>query len=109
MRMITVTPKAAEKVKGLLSQDGSIFLRMFVKGGGCSGFEYGMSIEETKNDTDNEFESEGIKIIVDPISIRYLDGSEIYWDEKSMLGGQFGIKNPNAKGTCGCGQSFEPR
>ena len=114
---ITVTQAAADKIKELLSHKedfGTDFkpetagVRVFVRGGGCSGFEYGLNIEIQPNDTDNVFESNGIRIFVDPISIRYLSGSEIdYTDD--LVGGGFKVNNPNAKSTCGCGQSFEPK
>jgi len=105
---VTVTPMAAEKIKELLKDDnknlGKTALRVFVQGGGCSGFQYGLMIdEEGQGPNDKVFESNGIKILIDPISIRYLTGAEIDFDEAK---GGFTVKNPNAISTCGCGQSF---
>ena len=107
--MIILTPQAGEKVRQLIQNEGSNYLRIFAQGGGCSGLQYGMSLDKEKLENDIEFKSEEVRIIVDPISIRYLDGTEVGWDEAGVLGGQFQMKNPNAKGSCGCGHSFEPR
>ncbi|MDO8495956.1 MAG: iron-sulfur cluster insertion protein ErpA [bacterium] len=108
--MITITPLAAEKLRGLMTEDNKNpekdYLRVFVQGGGCSGFQYGLMLEENKTDADQVFESNGIKIVVDPISIRYLENAEVEFVE-NPTGGGFSIKNPNAKSTCGCGQSFD--
>ena len=79
-------------------------LRVLMETGGCSGFQYGMSFDETKLD-DQTFESEGVKILVDPTSLAYLDGSHIDFDD-GLHGKGFEIKNPNAQSTCGCGKSF---
>lgn len=110
--MITVTPNAAEKLKILIveqNKDASIpetaGLRLFVQGGGCSGFQYGLMIEKEPNETDEKFESNGIRIFVDPISIQYLKDAEVEFIENTT-GGGFAVKNPQAKSTCGCGQSF---
>ena len=79
---------------------------MFVQGGGCSGFQYGLMIEETAPaDADQVFESNGVKLLVDPISLRYLKGAEVDFVD-NITGGGFTIKNPNAESTCGCGSSF---
>ena len=106
---ITVTPKAVEKLKEHARNDNQnpdkIELRVFVQGGGCSGFQYGLMFNESTSDSDQVFESEGVKIVVDPISIRYLSGASIDFVE-TLEGGSLTIKNPNAKSTCGCGQSF---
>lgn len=107
--MVTVTPVAAAKLKDILKNDSANYLRVYAQGGGCSGLQYGMAPEKEKSEADTEFETEGVKIIIDPISIRYLDGIEISWDDTVVMGGGFQMKNPNAKGTCGCGQSFEPK
>ena len=82
-------------------------LRVFVQGGGCSGFQYGLMIEESAGDADSDqiFQSNGVKLFVDPISIRYLSSAEVDFVD-NLTGGGFTIKNPNAKTTCGCGQSF---
>jgi iron-sulfur cluster assembly accessory protein len=107
--MINVTETAAEKITALLAEeqkDGA-GLRVFVQGGGCSGFQYGLMIDEGEGDTgaDKVFEVSGIRLLVDPISLRYLNGAEVDFVDNNM-GGGFTIKNPNAKSTCGCGSSF---
>ncbi len=106
--MITVTEKAAENIREIMKNEDKepekVHLRIFVQGGGCSGFQYGLMIDENgKNAADQEFESTGIRLLVDPISIRYVDGAEIYFNETHN---GIAIKNPNATSTCGCGQSF---
>jgi iron-sulfur cluster assembly accessory protein len=107
--MINVTTEAATKITELLSEEKKekAGLRVFVQGGGCSGFQYGLMIEEGEGvaDTDKVFESSGIKLYVDPISVRYLQGAEVDF-LNNLSGGGFTIKNPNAKSTCGCGSSF---
>jgi iron-sulfur cluster assembly accessory protein len=107
--MITITPLAAQKIKELMAEDNKNpekdYLRIFVRGGGCSGFQYGLMLEDNKTEADQVFESNGIKIVVDPISARYLENAEVEFIE-SPTGGGFSIKNPNATSTCGCGQSF---
>ncbi len=106
--LVTVTPKAAEKLRETMKDENKDpekdALRVYVQGGGCSGFQYGLMIEENAQGAgDKVFESNGIKIFIDPISVNYINGAEIDFDEK---GGGFSIKNPNATSTCGCGQSF---
>ena len=105
--MINVSPNAASKINELLAEEQKQHsgLRVFVQGGGCSGFQYGLMIEETGGDADQVFESNGVKLFVDPISIRYLKGAEVDFVE-TVTGGGFTIKNPNATSTCGCGSSF---
>src|SRR5438477_9665672 len=106
--MINLTAAAAEKVKGILEQEKENIpqggLRIYVQGGGCSGFQYGMVLDEAA-DGDQIFDHEGIKVIVDPMSLRYLEGAEVDYKE-DLMGGGFAIKNPNAGSTCGCGHSF---
>ena len=106
---VTVTEAAASKIAALLveEQKNEAGLRVFVQGGGCSGFQYGLMIEEGSGDaeTDRVFQSNGVVLFVDPISIRYLTGAEVDFVD-NLMGGGFTIKNPNAKSTCGCGQSF---
>ena len=106
---ISVTDAAAGKISQLLSEENksTAGLRVFVQGGGCSGFQYGLMIEESAGDVeaDQIFDSNGVKILVDPISVRYLTGAEVDFVD-NLTGGGFAIKNPNAKTTCGCGQSF---
>ena len=104
--MITVTPKAAEQLKDILTEEAGTYLRAFVQGGGCSGFQYGLQLEKNLLEgADQIFESNGVKVVVDPVSISYLKGAEIDFEE-TPNGGGFTIKNPNATSTCGCGSSF---
>ena len=104
---ITVTESAASKIKDLLAEESKSEsgLRVFVQGGGCSGFQYGLMIEENGGVGDQTFESNGIKLYVDPVSLSYLKGAEVDFVD-TITGGGFTIKNPNATSTCGCGQSF---
>ena len=107
--MISVTETAASKIVNLMSEENktNAGLRVFVQGGGCSGFQYGLMIEEGDGDAaaDRVFESNGVRLYVDPISIRYLTGAQVDFVD-NLTGGGFTIKNPNAKSTCGCGSSF---
>jgi iron-sulfur cluster insertion protein len=107
--MINVTAAAAIKINELLAEENKTGagLRVFVQGGGCSGFQYGLMIDEGEGDatTDSVIESNGVKLLVDPISARYLSGAEVDFVD-NITGGGFTIKNPNAKSTCGCGSSF---
>jgi len=107
--MINVTPTAATKITELLTEEKKMDagLRVFVQGGGCSGFQYGLMIDEGEGDatTDAVIESHGGKLLIDPISARYLAGAEVDFVD-NITGGGFTIKNPNAKSTCGCGSSF---
>ena len=106
---ISVSDAAAGKITQLLSEEHKLSagLRVFVQGGGCSGFQYGLMIEESAGDAevDEIFKSNGVKIFVDPISVRYLSGAQVDFVD-NLTGGGFTIKNPNAKTRCGCGQSF---
>jgi iron-sulfur cluster insertion protein len=104
---ITVTEAAASKIQDLLTEEGKSDsgLRVFVQGGGCSGFQYGLMIEENGGVGDQTFESNGIKLYVDPVSLSYLKGAEVDFVD-TITGGGFTIKNPNATSTCGCGSSF---
>jgi iron-sulfur cluster assembly accessory protein len=107
--MINVTPAAAEKITELLTEENKpgAGLRVFVQGGGCSGFQYGLMIDEGEGDasTDAVIESHGVRLLIDPISARYLSGAEVDFID-NITGGGFTINNPNAKSTCGCGSSF---
>ena len=105
--MVNVSETAASKINELLSEEGKVGsgLRVFVQGGGCSGFQYGLMIEESGGDADQVFESNGVKLYIDPVSISYLKGAEVDFVE-TVTGGGFTIKNPNATSTCGCGSSF---
>ena len=100
---------AASKVRQLIDEEGNpeLKLRVFVQGGGCSGFQYGLMIEEEgpSPDADAIIQSNGVTLFVDPISARYLKGAEVDFVD-NVSGGGFTIRNPNAKSTCGCGQSF---
>ena len=106
---IIFTDSAAQKVAQLIEEEGNpdLKLRVFVQGGGCSGFQYGLMIDEGEGDatTDAVIETNGVKLLVDPISARYLKGAEVDFVD-NVTGGGFTIKNPNAKSTCGCGSSF---
>jgi len=107
--MINVTETAASKIAELLVEEGRLGagLRVFVQGGGCSGFQYGLMIDGGDGGAaaDQVFEVNGVRLLVDPISLRYLSGAEVDFVDNNM-GGGFTIKNPNAKSTCGCGSSF---
>jgi len=104
--MITLSPRAANQVRTMQGEAAvsEKRLRVFVESGGCSGFQYGMSFDEPKPD-DAHLESEGVKILMDPTSLAYLNGSVIDFDD-GLHGKGFEIKNPNAQSTCGCGKSF---
>lgn len=101
------TDSAANKVKELISEEGNpeLKLRVFVTGGGCSGFQYGFTFDEATNEDDTVMEKNGVTLLVDPMSFQYLVGAEIDYSE-GLQGSQFVIKNPNATSTCGCGSSF---
>ena len=105
--MINVSGTAASKIQELLTEESKAEsgLRVFVQGGGCSGFQYGLMIEDSPGTADQMFESNGVKLYVDPISIQYLKNAEVDFVD-NITGGGFTIKNPNAKSTCGCGSSF---
>jgi iron-sulfur cluster assembly protein len=104
---VTFTPAAASKLQGLIEERGdpNCGLRVFVSGGGCSGMQYGMAIESEIHEYDQVFESEGIRLIVDPNSLMYLAGATVDYVD-NLMGGGFAIDNPNAISTCGCGHSF---
>ena len=101
------TDSAATKVKQLIDEEGNaeLKLRVFVTGGGCSGFQYGFTFDEVTNEDDTVLEKDGVTLLIDPMSYQYLVGAEIDYQE-SIEGAQFVIKNPNATSTCGCGSSF---
>ncbi len=106
---VLLTDSAAAKVRDLIAEEGNpdIRLRVFVSGGGCSGFQYGFQFEEATADDDTVIEKDGVTLLVDPMSFQYLVGAEIDYTE-GIEGAQFVIKNPNATTTCGCGSSFSP-
>lgn len=101
------TESAARKVRGLIEEEGNpaLKLRVFVAGGGCSGFQYGFTFDEETLDGDTEIDKDGVTLLIDPMSFQYLQGAEIDYTE-NLEGAQFVIRNPNAVTTCGCGQSF---
>jgi len=104
---LVFTAKAAAKVRQLIEDEGnsSLMLRVFVQGGGCSGFQYGFTFDEAVEEGDTVVETDGVRLIVDPMSFQYLAGAEIDYTE-GLQGAQFVIRNPNAVTTCGCGSSF---
>ena len=103
------TEAAAQKVKQLIEEEknDSLKLRVFVSGGGCSGFQYGFTFDENIQEGDTQVEKVGVTLLVDPMSFQYLVGAEIDYTE-GLEGAQFVIRNPNATTTCGCGSSFSP-
>lgn len=105
--MITITEQAAEKIKDILAEENNpeLKLRMFVQGGGCSGFSYGFTLDDIVNTDDFDIEKDGIHVLVDAMSAQYVQGAEVDYKE-DLHGSQFSIKNPNAQTTCGCGSSF---
>jgi len=107
MSPLVFTDSAAHKVRQLIEDEGNenLMLRVFVTGGGCSGFQYGFTFEENEQDGDTRVDKEGVTLLVDPMSFQYLMGSEIDYKE-DLSGAQFVIRNPNATTTCGCGSSF---
>lgn len=104
---LVFTDSAANKVKELIAEEGNpeLKLRVFVTGGGCSGFQYGFTFDETTSDDDTVMEKNGVTLLIDSMSFQYLVGAEIDYSE-GLQGAQFVIKNPNAVSTCGCGSSF---
>ena len=104
---LVFTDSAADKVKQLVEEEGNpdLKLRVFVQGGGCSGFQYGFTFDEVVNDDDTPMTKNGVTLLIDAMSLQYLLGAEIDYKE-DLQGAQFVIKNPNATSTCGCGSSF---
>ena len=105
--LLVFTDSAAAKVSELIREEGNprLKLRVFVSGGGCSGFQYGFTFDENEADGDPCVENQGVRLLVDPMSFQYLTGAEIDYRE-DLEGAQFVIRNPNAQTTCGCGSSF---
>ena len=109
--MITVSDEAANKIRSLLEREGEPLsasqrgLRVAVKGGGCSGFQYKLEFEDEPDDMDQIIESNGVRIFVDPKSSLYLNGVILRYDD-GLMGAGFQVENPNARTTCGCGESF---
>lgn len=104
---IQISPSAVAKVRSLLEEEGNpqLKLRVYVTGGGCSGFQYGFSFDEESEDDDTKIEKDGITVVVDPMSYPYLVGSKVDYQE-GLQGSKFTVENPNASSTCGCGSSF---
>lgn len=106
--MVSLTERAASEVTGLLEKQGKQDhgLRVWIAGGGCSGFQYGMALDNEPAEDDLQFDSLGVKVLVDPQSFQYLEGAEIDFVD-TLMGGGFKVNNPNATSTCGCGHSFQ--
>lgn len=107
---VILTQNATRKLSTLLAEENNpnLKLRIFVSGGGCSGFQYGFTFDETQEESDAVVESEGVKVLVDNVSVNYLRGAEVDFVE-DLNGAHFVIKNPNAASSCGCGNSFTPK
>jgi iron-sulfur cluster insertion protein len=106
-RPLNFTHSAAAKVRELIQEEGNaaLALRVYIQGGGCSGFQYGFEFDENRAEDDLSVDTDGVSLLVDPLSLQYLMGAEVDYSE-SLQGAQFVIRNPNAKTTCGCGSSF---
>ena len=104
---MNLQPAAVDKLKELVAEEGNpnLMLRVFVQGGGCSGFSYGFTFDEVKNEDDFDFAYEDVKIVIDSMSMQYLQGADIDYRE-DVMGSSFVINNPQAQTTCGCGSSF---
>jgi iron-sulfur cluster insertion protein len=104
---IILSDSAASKVLDLITEEGNpnLQLRIYVSGGGCSGFQYGFAFEESAANEDIVVEKSGVRVLIDPVSLQYLSGAEVDFQE-NLEGSRFVIKNPNAKSSCGCGSSF---
>ena len=104
---LVFTSAAAKKVSELIAEEGNpeLMLRIYVQGGGCSGFQYGFTFDETVGDGDEQVVTDGVTLLIDPMSVQYLMGAEVDYSE-GLQGAQFVIRNPNASTTCGCGSSF---
>jgi len=104
---VAFTPSAAKKVSALIVEEGNpdLKLRIYVQGGGCSGFQYGFSFDSELIDGDEEVVTDGVSLLIDPMSLQYLQGAEVDYVE-GLQGAQFVVNNPNASTTCGCGSSF---
>ena len=105
--ILNISPNAVNKVKSLVAEEGNedLKLRVYVTGGGCSGFQYGFSFDEVTAEDDTLVEKDGIAVLIDPLSYQYLAGSTVDYEE-GLQGSRFTITNPNARSTCGCGASF---
>ena len=106
-QLVSLTPAAAEKIRALMAEDMDVsVLRVAIEGGGCSGFQYGLGFDRDAQEGDQEFECEGVKVVVDPFSAPYLAGARVDYLETIQESG-FKIDNPNAVSSCGCGHSFQ--
>jgi len=107
--VIDLNDSAVAKLRELFLEEGNpdLKLRVFVQGGGCSGFQYGFTFDELQNEDDFDFDFDGVKLLVDSMSAQYLQGAKIKYTEDAM-GASFSIDNPQAQTTCGCGSSFSP-
>ena len=107
--MITITDNAVAKIRDIITEENNpdIKLRVFVQGGGCSGMQYGFTLDEEQNEDDWDLNINGVQVLVDSMSGGYLQGAEVDYKE-DQYGATFSIKNPQAKTTCGCGSSFSP-
>ena len=105
--MITITDSARDKIQDILAEENNpnLKLRMFVQGGGCSGFSYGFTLDEEQNEDDFEIPHDGISILIDAMSMQYVQGATVDYEE-TLMGSNFKIQNPQAVSTCGCGSSF---
>lgn len=106
-RPLDFTAAAAAKVRELIREEGNeaLALRVYIQGGGCSGFQYGFEFDENRDEDDRAVVTDGVTLLVDPLSLQYLMGAQVDYSE-SLTGAQFVIRNPNARTTCGCGSSF---
>jgi iron-sulfur cluster insertion protein len=105
--LLVFTSAAASKVSKLIEEEGNpdLMLRVYIQGGGCSGFQYGFTFDEEEKEGDTRIETDGVVLLIDPMSMQYLTGAEVDYTE-GLQGAQFVIRNPNASTTCGCGSSF---
>jgi iron-sulfur cluster insertion protein len=107
LKPMTITESAAKRIAYLIEQEGDpeLMLRVSVSGGGCSGFRYGFDFDKQVNDDDHTFERDGVKIVIDEVSLELLGGSELHYVD-DLIGSYFEVRNPNASSSCGCGASF---
>jgi iron-sulfur cluster insertion protein len=105
--MMNIQPGAVEKIRDILAEENNpnVKLRVFVQGGGCSGFQYGFTLDQDQAEDDFKLDIDGVELLVDPMSFQYLQGATINYREE-LMGASFVIDNPNAQSTCGCGSSF---
>jgi len=107
--MVSLSKRAEKKLRTLIQEkdNAKLGLRVFVQAGGCSGMSYGMEFEEDIQNSDEVHEQNGVKLIIDKFSLKYIEGSEIDYADEGLMGGSFQVVNPQAKSTCGCGHSFK--